>query len=273
MPSRADPPEAGINLIPDPQDASFLTDPANPTMVMGADITHPPPGNRGRPSFTSLVGSIDANAVKYVSRMSVQSSPREVIEELENMCVHLFGQYRESMGKLPKRILFYRDGVSEGEFEATLNEELPSIRNACAQLNFNPAITLIVVGKEHKFVFFPEASVAEVGTNGPAHYHVLLDENNFTTDGIQSLSYALCHVYARCTRSVSVPAPVYYAHNVCTRAKNHYDLQADQELFTVASDVVSTAPSQAASDAGDEGSWATGFRQTHERMNSRMYFC
>ena len=28
-------------------------------------------------------------------------------------------------------------------------------------------------------------------------------------DGIQSLSFALCHVYARCTRSVSIPAPVY----------------------------------------------------------------
>jgi eukaryotic translation initiation factor 2C len=71
----------GINLIPDPQNASFLADPVNPTMVMGADITHPP-GNRRRPSFTSLVGSIDANAVKYAStRMSVQSSPREVIED------------------------------------------------------------------------------------------------------------------------------------------------------------------------------------------------
>ena len=28
-------------------------------------------------------------------------------------------------------------------------------------------------------------------------------------DGLQSLSFALCHVYARCTRSVSYPAPVY----------------------------------------------------------------
>jgi hypothetical protein len=93
----------------------------------GADITHPPPGNHGRPSFTSLVGSIDANAVKYAAMMSVQSSPREVIEDLENMCVvraYRFplisaiddrrnsstcsGRYREEMGKLPKRILFYR---------------------------------------------------------------------------------------------------------------------------------------------------------------------
>ena len=31
----------------------------------------------------------------------------------------------------------------------------------------------------------------------------------YRPDGIQSLSFALCHVYARCTRSISVPAPVY----------------------------------------------------------------
>jgi hypothetical protein len=56
------------------------------------------------------------------------------------------------------------------------------------------------------------------------------------------------------------------------RAKNHYDPQAGQDLFQTASDVVSTAPSQAAG-AGDEGSWLTGFQQTHAQMNSRMYFC
>jgi eukaryotic translation initiation factor 2C len=315
----------GINAIPAPRDAAFLTDPANPTMVMGADITHPPPGNRGRPSFTSLVGSIDANAVHYASRMGVQSTPQEVIEDLENMCVHLFNKYREAMGgKLPKRILFYRDGVSEGEFQTILQEELPSIRKACAQLDFNPTITFIVVGKKHKSVFAPESSVTAaaghdappaegtqhrggggrggggnpncppgtvidtvvtspvewdfylcshqgiLGTSKPAHYNVLLDENGFTADGIQSLSYALCHFYARCTRSVSIPAPIYYAHNVCTRAKNHYDPQAGQDLFTAATDVMSPAPSQA---AGADGSWVTEFQQTHEHMGSKMYFC
>ena len=68
----------------------------------------------------------------------------------------------------------------------------------------------------------------------------LLDENNFQPDGLQQLSFALCHVYARSTRSVSIPAPVYCepqlpsfpyslpltlryldADIVCSRAKNH----------------------------------------------------
>ena len=30
-----------------------------------------------------------------------------------------------------------------------------------------------------------------------------------SADAIQGLSFALCHVYARATRSVSIPAPVY----------------------------------------------------------------
>jgi argonaute-like protein len=35
------------------------------------------------------------------------------------------------------------------------------------------------------------------------------DGHGYRADGIQSLSYALCYVYGRCTRSVSIPAPVY----------------------------------------------------------------
>jgi len=46
------------------------------------------------------------------------------------------------------------------------------------------------------------------GTSRPAHYHVLWDENNFTADGIQSLTNNLCYTYARCTRSVSIGKPV-----------------------------------------------------------------
>ncbi|TSK31473.1 Protein argonaute-2 [Bagarius yarrelli] len=38
---------------------------------------------------------------------------------------------------------------------------------------------------------------------------------------LQVLTYQLCHTYVRCTRSVSIPAPAYYAHLVAFRARYH----------------------------------------------------
>jgi len=99
----------GINVIPEPRDVPWLMDPANPTIIMGtpltvfarlqppiflssgADLSHPPPGSRrgpgGYPSYTSLVGSVNKSGTKYVSRMGVQDSLKELIEDLESMCV------------------------------------------------------------------------------------------------------------------------------------------------------------------------------------------
>ncbi|CAC5380449.1 ELF2C [Mytilus coruscus] len=59
------------------------------------------------------------------------------------------------------------------------------------------------------------------GTSRPSHYHVLWDDNRFNADELQMLTYQLCHTYVRCTRSVSIPAPAYYAHLVAFRARYH----------------------------------------------------
>ena len=55
------------------------------------------------------------------------------------------------------------------------------------------------------------------GTSRPSHYHVLWDDNHFDADELQQLTFQLCHTYVRCTRSVSIPAPAYYAHLVAFR--------------------------------------------------------
>jgi eukaryotic translation initiation factor 2C len=39
---------------------------------------------------------------------------------------------------------------------------------------------------------------------------------------LQQLSFALTHVYARSTRSVSIVPPVYYADIICERGKHHF---------------------------------------------------
>ncbi|KAK6040351.1 hypothetical protein COOONC_22144 [Cooperia oncophora] len=38
---------------------------------------------------------------------------------------------------------------------------------------------------------------------------------------MQAITYGMCHTYGRCARSVSIPAPVYYADLVATRARCH----------------------------------------------------
>jgi eukaryotic translation initiation factor 2C len=59
------------------------------------------------------------------------------------------------------------------------------------------------------------------GTSKPTHYCVLWDDNQFSQDGLQAVAYYLCHCYVRCTRSVSIPAPTYYAHHVAARANEY----------------------------------------------------
>ncbi|KFD45307.1 hypothetical protein M513_13817 [Trichuris suis] len=59
------------------------------------------------------------------------------------------------------------------------------------------------------------------GTSRPAKYNVLYDDNNLNSDTMQAIAYYLCHVYGRCMRSVSIPAPVYFAHLACYRSRDH----------------------------------------------------
>lgn len=50
---------------------------------------------------------------------------------------------------------------------------------------------------------------------------MILDEYKFTVDELQELSNKLCYLYARCTRSVSMVPPAYYAHLVAARVRMH----------------------------------------------------
>ncbi|XP_073703052.1 protein argonaute-3-like [Garra rufa] len=73
----------------------------------------------------------------------------------------------------------------------------------------------------YEFDFYLCSHAGIQGTSRPSHYHVLWDDNCFTADEFQLLTYQLCHTYVRCTRSVSIPAPAYYAHLVAFRARYH----------------------------------------------------
>lgn len=128
-------------------------------------------------------------------------------------------------------------------------EELPASNGT----RYRPPITFVTVQKRHDSRLFPEkitndfkgrekqnaiaGTVVDTemvtkrwwnfflcshegiqGTSKPAHYSVLFDENDFSNDQLQSLTYYLCHLYGKCPRAVSLPAPTYYAHWTAFRA-------------------------------------------------------
>ncbi|KAF7723040.1 Eukaryotic translation initiation factor 2C [Apophysomyces ossiformis] len=243
----------GMNLFLSPPQIPFISQ--RPTIIMGADVTHPAPGDMSRPSVAAVTASMDARASRYASAIRVQSNRAEMIADLANMTKELLKNFYQSCGQKPERILFYRDGVSEGQFKAVLENEIAALKNACASLEktYKPQITFVVVQKRHHARFFPiEARDADrtgncqpgtvvdtdivhpfefdfylqshaglQGTSRPTHYHVLYDDNNFTSDSLQELTYRLCYIYGRATRAVSLVPAAYYADLVAARARFH----------------------------------------------------
>lgn len=110
---------------------------------------------------------------------------------------------------------------------------------ACEELEqgYRPPITFIVVQKRHHtrlfpqnprdgdrngniqpgtvvdtgivgprdFEFFLNSHAGIQGTNKSAHYHVLVDENGFGSDGLQLMTYWSSFLYCRCTRCETTP--------------------------------------------------------------------
>ncbi|XP_065863218.1 protein argonaute 10 [Euphorbia lathyris] len=254
-----------------------------PTIIFGADVTHPENGEDSSPSIAAVVASQDwPEVTKYAGLVCAQAHRQELIQDLYKtwqdpvrgtvsggMIRDLLVSFRKATGQKPLRIIFYRDGVSEGQFYQVLLYELDAIRKACASLepNYQPPVTFIVVQKRHhtrlfannhrdrsstdksgnilpgtvvdtkichptEFDFYLCSHAGIQGTSRPAHYHVLWDENNFTADGIQSLTNNLCYTYARCTRSVSVVPPAYYAHLAAFRARFYMEPELQENGST-----------------------------------------
>jgi hypothetical protein len=103
------------------------------------------------PSIAAIVASIDHNVSKYATSIRFQKSRVETILEIEDMVADLLKSFYRATNCKPKRILFYRDGVGEGQHEDIVNMEVEGIRKACRKLesSYAPSITFIVVQKRH----------------------------------------------------------------------------------------------------------------------------
>lgn len=65
------------------------------------------------------------------------------------------------------------------------------------------------------------------GTARPTKYHVLYDDAQMPESTLEEITYYLCHLFTRCTRSVSIPAPTYYAHLAAFRIRAYIERWVD----------------------------------------------
>uniref|UniRef100_M8BKB5 Protein argonaute PNH1 n=1 Tax=Aegilops tauschii TaxID=37682 RepID=M8BKB5_AEGTA len=312
-----------------------------PTIIFGADVTHPETGEDSSPSIAAVVASQDwPEVTKYAGLVCAQAHRQELIQDLYKtwhdpqrgtvtggMVRELLISFRKATGQKPQRIIFYRDGVSEGQFYQVLLYELDAIRKACASLepNYQPPVTFVVVQKRHhtrlfannhkdrssmdksgnilpatintdwrenyffmicvqnhsllkllkhnlgtvvdskichptEFDFYLCSHAGIQGTSRPAHYHVLWDENNFSADEMQTLTNNLCYTYARCTRSVSVVPPAYYAHLAAFRARFYMEPELSENHTSKSS-------------SGTNGTSVKPLPAVKEKVKRVMFYC
>ncbi|KAK7603257.1 hypothetical protein V9T40_003256 [Parthenolecanium corni] len=232
---------------------------AEPFMLVGADVTHPSPGAGAEriPSIAAVAASNDDYGFQYKMVYRLQPSREEMIIDLANVMKEQLEFYIKKNGHEPQKIIYYRDGVSEGQFQQVLVAELLAIRRACSMIrpSYEPPITFLVVQKRHHTRFFPRPQDGDrkncnvpagtivdkkithptevdfylvshqsiQGTARPTKYHLLWDDSDIDQVELEKMTYYLCHMFSRCTRSVSYPAPTYYAHLGAFRARNWWN--------------------------------------------------
>uniref|UniRef100_A0A8D8BH98 Protein argonaute-2 n=2 Tax=Culex pipiens TaxID=7175 RepID=A0A8D8BH98_CULPI len=251
-------------------------------MFVGADVTHPSPEQSTIPSVVGVVASFDRNGFRYKPHFQLQDPKEEMIHGLEAIMQTMLNNYKNKNNQqLPEMILYYRDGVSDGQFSQVLDIELNAINRAVAAMNPPSKInvTFVVVQKRHHTRFFPgpkcpkevrnqnvppgtivdryittpkhfqfflTSHIAVQGVAKPSKYTVLHDDEQWDPDRLQAITYALCHMYARCNRSVSYPAPTYYAHWAAARGKvyiqgrtlNMAELDRENSLLRIRPEII-----------------------------------
>ncbi|XP_015785626.1 protein argonaute-4 [Tetranychus urticae] len=247
----------GVNVILKQDDKPPLL--KKKIMIIGADVTHPGEADELHSSVAASVSTYDKDHTMFYPSVRVQpkknavQSVTETIEDFQAMIQEHLQNFKESNGSLPSTILYLRDGVSEGQYSQIVTKEVNHLLRPYGQSDpYKPAVTAVIISKRIQtrtrpvnpnegvgkhgnvppgttidsiithpsdFDYFQYGHEGIQGTSRPCHYYLVHDDNNLSTEEMSQVSFHLCHLFERCTRSTSAPAPVMHAHNLAYRAR------------------------------------------------------
>ena len=163
------------------------------TMFIGYDVTHPSPNSRlDAPSVAAYVADVEGDTAQYPAIYHYQTKAKEKTapnkkqaeepaHDLQQVTAQfLNGWQHYHSGKLPRNIIVYRDGVSEGQLAMVRDVEVPMIKAACDEAFreiqkresgllhfFQHLLTVSGDGEKHRI----DISVAVVGKRHHVRFH------------------------------------------------------------------------------------------------------
>ncbi|CAG9788648.1 unnamed protein product [Diatraea saccharalis] len=217
--------------------------PYKTAMIIGIDSYHD--ASRKKRSVCAFVASYNQTMTHWYSKAVFQERGQEIVDSLKSCLVDSLKHYLRTNGKLPDRIIIYRDGVGDGQLKLVKQYEIPQLE-VCFSLvgvTYKPTLTYVVVQKRINTRIFMKAGrgyenphpgtvvdhditrrdwydflivsqKVNQGTVTPTHYVVVHDDSGMTPDQCQRLTYKMCHLYYNWPGTVRVPAPCQYAHKL-----------------------------------------------------------
>ncbi|KAI1717042.1 piwi domain-containing protein [Ditylenchus destructor] len=176
-----------------------------------------------------------------------------VVSEIVTNCAQMFQKRR---GRLPERIIIFRGGCSEGQFQIILKYEVPLMKIGLESTGCNAPISVVAVNKLQNVRLFrqningnakpPEQNIqpgtvvnhtvthplfaefflnshrALQGTARTPKYTVVYDDNKLKMSQFEEMTYLLCFSHQIVFLPTSVPSPVYIANCYADRGRVLY---------------------------------------------------
>merc|ERR1719411_2302456 len=210
-------------------------------MIIGYDTWHNS-SQKGQ-SVGGFVSTTNTTLSRFYSQCTLHSNNEEMCDNMKACVAQAIQVYVKNNGAPPQRIVFYRDGVGEGQVEQVKKQEVDVIRELLASLNvvkftfliitkrINTRIYLVnpdkqivnppsgsifddVVTLPERYDFFVVSQSVRQGTANPTSYNVIEDNSGWTPNHLQQLTYKLSHLYYNWPGIVKVPHVCQLAHKL-----------------------------------------------------------
>uniref|UniRef100_A0A8B9FUK3 Piwi-like protein 2 n=1 Tax=Amazona collaria TaxID=241587 RepID=A0A8B9FUK3_9PSIT len=216
--------------------------PLKQLMVIGMDVYHN--RSRGMRSVVGFVASMNHVLTRWYSRVVFQMPHQEIADSLRLCLADALQHFHEMNHCLPKKIVVFRDGVSDSQLDTVLEYEIPQLQKCFDTFaSYEPGMVVVVVQKQSSTNFYtrtaeqfespPPGTVLDhtvtssqwqdffllahhsrQGCSIPTRYVCLLNTANLSFEHVQRLTFKLCHLYWNWPGTVRVPAPCHYAHKL-----------------------------------------------------------